>query len=388
MYLSAMQYPGKISSKLPLVGTTIFTEMSALAHQHNAVNLSQGFPDFEPDPALVEAVSRAMRDGHNQYAPMPGWLPLRERISEAIQKRYGTVYHPESEITITAGATQALHTAIAATVREGDEVIVFTPAYDAYAPLIELFGGTPVFVKLSYPDYHIDWDQLQHMISHRTKMILINNPHNPTGAVLKSEDLDRLERIVSNSNILLLSDEVYEHITFDGLAHQSLTSRPTLAERTMAVYSFGKTFHVTGWKLGYIVAPENLMTEFRKVHQFNVFSVNRPQQVAMAEYLDSDSKWNVSGMYQAKRDEFLKLMEGSRFKALPTHGSYFVLMDYSEISQEDDVAFARKLTIDHGVASIPVSVFYNIPTHNQVLRFCFAKSSETLQRGAELLRGL
>lgn len=383
-----MQYPGRISSKLPQVGTTIFTEMSALAQEHGAVNLSQGFPDFEPDPALIEAVAKAMRDGHNQYAPMPGWMPLRERIADKMKLRYGVAYNPDTEITITAGATQALCTAIAATVREGDEVIVFTPAYDAYAPLIELFGGTPVYVKLNYPDYHIDWDQLQHMISHKTRMIVLNNPHNPTGAVLKAEDLDRLEKIVNNSNILLLADEVYEHITFDGISHQSLTSRPALAERTLAVYSFGKTFHVTGWKLGYVLAPENLMTEFRKVHQFNVFSVHRPQQVALAEYLDSDSKWDVGSMYQAKRDEFLELMKGSRFEALPTHGSYFVLMDYSAISDEHDVDFARRLTIEHGVASIPVSVFYNVPTHNKVLRFCFAKNSETLQAGVKILKSL
>ncbi len=383
-----MNYPGRLASKLPQVGTTIFTEMSALAAQHNAVNLSQGFPDFDPDPKLQELVYKAMKEGHNQYAPMGGWLPLRERIAEKIQKRYGAKYDPGSEITITAGATQALCTALAATITEGDEVIVFTPAYDAYAPLIELFGGTPVFIKLQFPDYHIDWDQVQRMISHRTKMIMINNPHNPTGAVLKEEDLDRLERIVNNSNILLLADEVYEHIVFDGIPHQSFVSRPALAERTLAVHSFGKTFHMTGWKLGYAVGPENLMNEFRKVHQFNVFSVHRPSQVGLAEYLADDSSWNVGDMYKAKRDEFLRLTEGSRLKPIPTHGSYFVLMDYSDITDEYDLDFAKRLTTEHGVASIPVSVFYNVPTDHKVLRFCFAKSAEVLEAGAKILKAL
>ncbi|KAB2808615.1 methionine aminotransferase [Phaeocystidibacter luteus] len=383
-----MQYPGHLSSKLPRVGTTIFTEMSALAQQHNAVNLSQGFPDFDPHPKLIEAVSNAMKSGHNQYAPMGGWLPLRERIAEQIEQRYGTAFNPEDEITITAGATQALCTAMAATITEGDEVILFTPAYDAYAPLVELFGGTPVYVKLQFPDYHIDWDQLQHMISHKTKMIVINNPHNPTGAVLKEEDLDRLERIVKNSNILLLADEVYEHIIFDGLKHQSLLSRSALAERTIAVYSFGKTFHMTGWKLGYAVAPQNLMKEFRKVHQFNVFSVNRPAQVGLAEFLTDGSQWEVGQMYAQKRDEFLKLVSSSRFKALASHGSYFVLMDYSAVTDEPDMEYAKRLTIEKGLASIPVSVFYNVPTDHKVLRFCFAKNSETLERGAEILNTL
>lgn len=383
-----MQYPAKLSSKLPQVGTTIFTEMSALAAKHKAVSLSQGFPDFDPDLLLIEAVYKAMKDGHNQYAPMAGWLPLRERIADKLERSYGVKYNPETEVTITAGATQALCTALGATIKEGDEVIVFTPAYDAYAPLIELFGGTPVYVKLQYPDYHIDWDQLQHMISHKTRMIVLNNPHNPTGAVLREEDLDRLERIVLNSNILLLSDEVYEHIVFDGRKHHSLTSRPALAERTMAVFSFGKTFHMTGWKVGYIVAPENLMHEFRKVHQYNVFSVHRPQQVALAEFLEKDEHWNVGPMYQAKRDEFLQLIEGSRFKPLPSYGSYFVLLDYSAISQQHDVDFAKQLTIEEGIASIPVSVFYNVPTENHVLRFCFAKNSATLEAGAKILRNL
>ncbi|NVK28006.1 MAG: aminotransferase class I/II-fold pyridoxal phosphate-dependent enzyme [Flavobacteriia bacterium] len=383
-----MQYPGHLSSKLPRVGTTIFTEMSALAQKHNAVNLSQGFPDFDPHPKLIEAVAHAMKSGHNQYAPMGGWMPLRERIAEQIEQRYGTAFHPDQEITITAGATQALCTAMAATITEGDEVILFTPAYDAYAPLVELFGGTPVYVKLQFPDYHIDWDQLQHMISHKTKMIVMNNPHNPTGAVLKSEDLDRLERIVKNSNILLLADEVYEHIIFDGLKHQSLLSRSALAERTIAVYSFGKTFHMTGWKLGYAVAPENLMKEFRKVHQFNVFSVNRPAQVGLAEFLTDGSQWEVGQMYAQKRDEFLNLVSSSRFKSLPTHGSYFVLMDYSAVSDESDMEYAKRLTIEKGLASIPVSVFYNVPTDHKVLRFCFAKNSETLEKGAEILNSL
>lgn len=383
-----MLYPARISSKLPRVGTTIFTEMSALAAQAGAVNLSQGFPDFNPDEALIEGVAQAMRDGHNQYAPMAGWLPLRERIAEQMQARYQVQYNPESEITITAGATQAICTALAATLREGDEVIVFTPAYDAYAPMIELFGATPVYVKLKHPNYSIDWDELQHMISHKTKMIVLNNPHNPTGAVLNADDLDRLERIVNNSNILLLADEVYEHILFDGLKHHSITSRPALAERCMALYSFGKTFHMTGWKLGYICAPENLMTEFRKVHQYNVFSVHRPQQVALANYLEDASRWDVGALYQAKRDRFLELVAPSRFSPLPSHGSYFVLMDYSAITDEPDVDFAKRMTTDLGVASIPVSVFYNVPTDHKVLRFCFAKNDDTLEKAAKILNAI
>lgn len=383
-----MQYPGRLHSKLPQVGTTIFTEMSALAAEHGAVNLSQGFPDFDPDPALIEATQRAMRDGHNQYAPMAGWLPLRERIAEQVAKRHGCEVNPDTEITITAGATQALCTAMAATLTEGDEVIVFTPAYDAYAPLIELFGATPVYIKLQYPNYHIDWDQLARMVSHKTKMILLNNPHNPTGAVFSEEDLIQLEKVVSGSNILILSDEVYEHIIFDGRKHHSLLSRPALAERTLAVFSFGKTFHMTGWKIGYAIAPENLMKEFRKVHQFNVFSVHRPSQVALAEFLQDESHWDVGSMYAAKRDEFLSLIEGSRFTTLPTYGSYFVLLNYDGITEEKDVDFARRLTIEHKLASIPVSVFYNVPTDHKVLRFCFAKNSETLQKGAEIIKSL
>lgn len=383
-----MKYPGRIHSKLPQVGTTIFTEMSALANAHDAVNLSQGFPDFDPDPALIEATQKAMREGHNQYAPMGGWLPLREQLAEQIHQRYQLEVNPDTEITITAGATQALCTAMAATLTEGDEVIIFTPAYDAYAPLIELFGATPVYIKLQYPDYHIDWQQISHMVSHRTKMIVVNNPHNPTGAVFGEEDLIQLEKVVAGSNILVLADEVYEHIIFDGKKHHSILSRPVLAERSIAVYSFGKTFHMTGWKIGYAVASENLMAEFRKIHQYNVFSVHRPSQVALAEYLKDNQHWEVGSLYQQKRDEFLKLISGSRFKALPTHGSYFVLLNYSDITDESDVDFARRLTIDHKVASIPVSVFYNVPTDHNVLRFCFAKNSETLERGAEILKSI
>lgn len=380
-----MIYPAKISGKLPQVGTTIFTKMSAMALEFKAINLSQGFPDFPVDQSLIESVTKHMLAGHNQYAPMAGLPELRETIADKMEKRFGVRYNPESEITVTAGATQGLATAITSIIREGDEVLIFTPAYDSYAPIVTLNGGIPVFIKLKFPDYHIDWDEVKNMVSHRTRLIIINNPHNPTGAVLKNTDLEQLERLISNTNIIVLADEVYEHIIFDGKSHQSVCKYPKLAERSLIVYSFGKTFHATGWKVGYIVAPENLMAEFRKVHQFEVFSVNTPVQWALAEHLADEKNWHIEDLYQRKRDRFLQAMLPSRFKAIPSSGTYFQLYDYSAISDMPDVEFAEWLTKEYGVACIPISVFYNVPTDNKVVRFCFAKQDETLDKAAERL---
>lgn len=362
--------------------------MSALAEQHNAINLSQGFPDFEVSPHLIELVNQHMKGGKNQYAPMGGVMSLREEISRKIEKLYGTFYNPKKEITITAGGAQALSTAIASLVREGDEVIIFTPAYDSYAPIVELHGGKAVYIKLKYPDYKVDWEEVKKMMTHRTAMFIINTPHNPTGAVFSREDMDMLGRITADSNIFVLSDEVYEHITFDGIPHQSVCAHPQLAERSIAVFSFGKTFHATGWKVGYSVAPENLMAEFRKVHQYQVFSVNTPVQFALADFLKDEENYLISSFYQHKRDFFRQLIEGSNLKPLTCKGGYFQLLDYSAVSDEKDTVFAKYLVEEHKLAAIPVSVFYNSPEHNQVLRFCFAKGDETLQKAAEIIHRL
>lgn len=379
-------YSGNLHSKLPSAGTTIFTIMSGLAQETGAINLSQGFPGFPVAPELIHACNAAMKAGHNQYAPMPGLLRLRERISEKMEVAYGTPYHPDTEITITAGGTQALFTAIQALVGEGDEVIVPEPAYDSYVPAIQLAGGIPVPVHLSPPDYSIPWDTLRTLISPRTRMILINSPHNPTGTVLSAADLQELERITQHTDILILSDEVYEHIIFDGQAHQSVARSPRLAERSIIVYSFGKTFHATGWKTGYAVGPANLMKEFRKVHQFMVFSVNTPLQHALADYLQQPAHYNgLPQFYQQKRDYFRQLLAGSRFSLLPCQGSYFQLLGYDAITDEGDRAYAIRLTRDYGVASIPVSVFYQQPQDFKLLRFCFAKEDIMLEQAAERL---
>lgn len=383
-----MEYKGSLTSKLPQIGTTIFTKMSALAQQHNALNLSQGFPDFPASRELMGLVNKFMLADKNQYAPLAGVPALREAISQKVARLYGLSYDADTEITITAGGTQGIATAISSLIREGDEVLIFTPAYDSYAPFVELNGGIPVYVKLKHPDYHIDWDEVKKMITLRTRLIIINSPHNPTGAVLSATDLDQLSALVKNSNILLLSDEVYEHITFDDQPHVSIATRPELAERSFIVFSFGKTFHVTGWKMGYVLAPENLMREFRKVHQYEVFCVNAPIQYAFAEFLQRPENYNISAFYQAKRDRFRAAVEGSRFKLLPCSGTYFQLLDYSAISDEKDTDFAIRLIEEHGIAAIPISVFYNVPVHNHVLRFCFAKQDETLDRAGEILRAI
>ncbi len=360
--------------------------MSSLSNEHGAINLSQGFPDFPVDPRLIDLVSQKMQNGHNQYAPMQGIPQLRRALSRKIRDNYGTTVNSNSEITITSGATQAIHTAISAVVQEGDEVVIFTPAYDCYSPSVVLNGGKPIHVQLVHPDYHINWKEVKRVVNRHTRMIIINTPHNPTGAVLSKRDINELIKITAGTDIVILSDEVYEHIIFDGTEHHSVLKYPELASRSYAVYSFGKTFHCTGWKLGYCVAPKNLMEEFRKVHQFNVFASNHPMQAALADYVSDEENYNgLNRFYQKKRNLFQTRMAESKFKPLTTRGTYFQLYDYSAISEEKDVDFAKRLTMEHGVSTIPVSVFYHTPVYEKVVRFCFAKSDETLERATELL---
>lgn len=375
-----------INSKLPKVGTTIFTKMSAMANEHGAINLSQGFPGFEADKNLTSLVTKYLNEGKNQYAPMPGLLELRVTLCNYLQKTYGSEINPNSEITITAGATQAIYNTISAIIRPGDEVILFSPAYDCYAPAIEVHGGIPVFVPLEHPDYSINWEAVKKQMNSKTKLILINSPHNPTGSLVTKEDLEQLQKIVSGTEVLVLSDEVYEHITFDGANHESVLAYPELKKRSMVVYSFGKSLHVTGWKLGFCVAPEWWMDEFRKMHQYTVFSCNSPMQYAINDYILNHNPFaDTSEFYERKRDLFLASIKESRFKVIPCKGTYFQLLDYSEISDMNDVEFAEKLTKEHGIASIPVSVFYPDLEDNKVLRFCFAKDDELLIKAGKIL---
>jgi len=379
-------FPRPIASKLPNVGTTIFTVMSRLAQEHNAINLSQGFPDFDCAKELRDLDTKYINAGLNQYPPMAGVMRLRERIAEKVEALYGTRYDPEHEVTVTPGATYGIFTAIATMVRPGDEVILFEPAYDSYVPSIEVNGGVPVFVQLRYPDYSIDWQRVQQAITPKTRMILINTPNNPTASVFSGEDMRMLEGMLRGTDIVVVSDEVYEHIVFDGHQHQSVARFPGLAERSFVVSSFGKTYHVTGWKMGYVLAPRELTTEFRKVHQFNVFVTNGPLQHALAEYMENkDAYLSLAAFYQKKRDFFLKGVQASRFKPLPSRGTFFQNLAYDAVSDERDMDLAIRLTKERGVASIPVSVFYRQPPDHKVLRFCFAKSEETLARGAEIL---
>lgn len=381
-----MNFPSTIYSKLPGTGTTIFSVMSALARQHNAINLSQGFPDFQPHAIITDAISKAVKGNFNQYAPMAGYMPLRELIAEKTQSLYGISVNPETEITITAGATQAIFTAILSVIRENDEVILFAPAYDSYAPAIELAGGKAIFYDLEFPDYTVNWQNVKRLISQRTRMIVINTPHNPTGTALSAEDMQQLEKLTKGTDIIVLSDEVYEHIVFDETEHQSVLKYPKLAERSFVISSFGKTYHTTGWKVGYCIAPENLMIEFRKSHQFNVFSVNSVSQFAFVEALKHKELYlELGAFYQQKRDYFRKAIQSSRFKPLKCVGTYFQLASYSKISDERDVDFVRRLTREAGVATIPVSVFYRHHIDNSVIRFCFAKDEDTLKRAADLL---
>lgn len=376
----------EINSKLPNLGTNIFTVIGQMAHKYNAINLSQGFPNFSPDPKLLQLVDKALKDDYNQYSPMPGTLGLRETISEKTEKLYGKLYHPESEITVTAGATQAIFTAISTFVNRGDEVIVIKPAYDCYEPAIELFGGTIVPIQLEGANFSMNWNTFKSAISPKTKMVIINTPHNPTGTIWPEKDMLQLQAILKDTNIILLSDEVYEHIVFDRQTHESVSKYPGLASRALICSSFGKTFHVTGWKIGYCVAPKLLMEEFQKVHQYNVFSVNHAHQIALNEYLQSPQHYlELGAFYQEKRDYFLNAIENSRFGMIPASGTYFQLLDYSNITDEKDTDFAERLIKEHQLASIPVSVFSSKDYDQRFLRFCFGKTKDVLDRAAEIL---
>lgn len=375
-----------LKSKLPHVGITIFTTMSKLAADHNAVNLSQGFPDFDPHPDLIKEVGEAMGRGLNQYAPMQGVPELRRRIAQKVDTLYSATVDPDTEITVTSGATEALFAAIAAVVHPGDEVIVIEPAFDSYIPAIVLNQGVPVFVPMTFPGYAVDWERVKSVITGRTRMIILNSPHNPTGTALERNDITALQEIISMGDILILSDEVYEHIIFDNRKHESMLRYPDLAQKSFVISSFGKTYHTTGWKIGYCIAPPQLNTEFQKVHQFLTFASNTPIQHAYAKIMQRPGLYlDLSGFYQQKRDRFLELIKGSRFTALPCAGTYFQMMDYSAITDEPDVDFARHMTVAYGVAAIPPSVFYHDRRDHKVLRFCFAKQDQTLEKAAEIL---
>lgn len=378
-----INYP---SSKLPDVGTSIFAVMSGLANEHQAINLSQGFPDFNCPDELIALVTKYMRAGHNQYAPMPGMPALRQKISEKTEKVYGYRPDPDQEITVTSGATEALFAAITAVVKPGDEAVVLEPCYDSYAPAIRLAGGIPVYVPLALPDFRIDWDLLKRSLSRRTRLIIINTPHNPTGAVIPREDLEKLANLTDGTDILVMSDEVYEHMVFDGQQHVSALQLESLRQRAFVVSSFGKTYHTTGWKTGYVVAPPALTAELRKMHQFITFCSVTPLQLAIADYLDNESHYrSLPDFYQTKRDLFCELVKPSRFELVPSAGTYFQLLKYDALSTEHDLDFAKRLTREIGVASVPVSAFYHNKTDHRYLRFCFAKSEETLRQAAERL---
>jgi len=375
-----------IHSKLPNVGTTIFTVMSALATEYNAVNLGQGFPDYNMSEDLISLVHEAMKNGFNQYVPMQGHLPLREALSEKIKFLYKTAVNPDTQITITPGGTYAIYTALTTILQPGDEVIVFEPAYDSYIPTVEVNGAVPVLIDLEFPEYKIDWNKVRQKISRKTRMILLNSPHNPTGAVLSADDINELRSIVRDKNIFICSDEVYEHLIFDDVPHQSILRYPDLLEKSFVCFSFGKVFHCTGWKLGYCVSSPELTKEFRKVHQFNCFSCNSPMQVGLAKFLSNkDAYLPLSSFMQRKRDYFIKLMQATKFKLLNSHGSYFICGTYGNISDEADKDFCIRITKQYGVTTIPVSVFYRAGTDNKVVRFCFAKKEETLEAAVERL---
>jgi len=376
----------QIYSKLPDVGTTIFTVMSQLAIEHNAVNLGQGFPDFMMSEELTGLVDEAMKKGFNQYTHMNGFPLLRERLAEKIGKLYQTPVHPDTEITITPGGTYAIYTALTTVLEPGDEVIVFEPAYDSYIPNIEINGAVPIRISLQYPDYSIPWEEVKAKVNSRTRMIMINSPHNPTGSVLSEHDMQQLKQVVAGTNIIILSDEVYEHLVFDGIQHQSILRYPELLERSFVCFSFGKTYHCTGWKLGYCISPASLMKEFRKVHQFNCFSCDTPKQVALAAYLQNEAAYLSLGAFiQQKRDYFRQLMKATPFECIPSHGSYFECYSYAGISEESDKDFAIRLTKEYGIATIPVSAFHKNGKDDKVIRFCFAKKEETLEKAVEKL---
>jgi methionine aminotransferase len=373
-------------SKLPNIGTTIFFIMSGLAKKHNAINLSQGFPDFGSDQKLIDLVNNAMNSGYNQYAPMAGDLELREAIAKKIDLLYGTTYHPENEITVTAGATQAIFTIINTFVKPEDEVIIFRPAYDSYEPAITLNGGKTISVQLKASDFSVNWNEVEKKINNRTKMIIVNTPHNPSGTVFSKQDMHQLEKLTKDSNIIVLSDEVYEHMIYDAEKHQSVCLFPNLKSRSFITGSFGKTFHNTGWRIGYCCAPKDLMSEFMKVHQFNVFCIHHPTQKGIADYMQEPNHYlELSSFFQEKRDLFLDLIKDSRFTFTPSKGTYFQVLNYSKITEEYDVDYAKRLTVESGIASIPLSVFNTNNLDNKVLRFCFAKEDDTLKRAAEIL---
>jgi methionine transaminase len=375
-----------IHSKLPSVGTSIFTVMSGLASQHNAINLGQGFPDYSMSEELMDKVNEVMHRGFNQYVPMQGYMPLRESITGKVEFLYQAKINPDTEITITPGGTYAIYTALTTVLRPGDEVIVFEPCYDSYIPNIEINGAVPVLIDLKFPDYKIDWEEVRKKITPRTKMIMLNTPHNPTGSVMSEEDMKQLQSIVAGTGIFIVSDEVYEHLIFDNIPHQSMLRFPELLERSFVCFSFGKTYNCTGWKLGYCVAPAALMKEFRKVHQFNCFCCHTPSQVALADFLKNKEAYlSLSGFMQQKRDYFIELMKATRFDLLSSRGSYFICAKYNRISQESEKDFSIRITKDFGVAAIPVSAFYKAGTDHNVVRFCFSKKNETLERAVERL---
>ena len=373
-------------SKLPDVGTTIFTVMSALATKHNAINLGQGFPDFPMNQELIALVNEAMKNNFNQYVPMQGYMPLRESIAEKVEFLYGSKISPDTQITITPGGTYAIYTALTTILRPGDEVIVFEPAYDSYIPNIEVNGAVPVLINLDFPDYKIDWNKVRQKISPKTRMIMLNSPNNPTGSVLREHDIKELRSIVANTNIFIQSDEVYEHVIFDNIAHQSILRYPDLMERAFVSFSFGKVYNCTGWKLGHSISSPELMAEFRKVHQFNCFSCHSPSQVALATFLNNkDSYLSLVPFIQNKRDYFASMLQQTRFTPLVSNGSYFQCFKYDRISDETDKDFAIRTTKEYGVACIPVSAFYKAGTDNKVVRFCFCKKEDTLEEAASRL---
>jgi methionine transaminase len=376
----------QIQSKLPKVGTTIFTVMSSLAVQYNAINLGQGFPDFPMSEELIALVNDAMRSGHNQYTHMNGYLPLRESIAEKVEELYQTAVNPDTQITVTPGGTYALFTAFTTVLQPSDEVILFEPAYDCYIPAIELNGAKAITIQLTFPDYKINWSDVKSRLTERTRMIVINSPHNPTGSVLTADDIEQLKALVKHTDIIIVSDEVYEHLIFDGIEHQSILKHPELLERSFVTFSFGKVYHCTGWKLGYAISSPYLMNEFRKVHQFNCFTCDTPKQVALATFLkQKDAYLQLGQGLQQKRDYFAQLMQQTKFKPLPSHGSYFQIYSYQQLSGETEKEFAIRLTKEAGVATIPVSAFYQQEVNHQVLRFCFAKKESTLEAAAERL---
>ncbi|NOZ36105.1 MAG: aminotransferase class I/II-fold pyridoxal phosphate-dependent enzyme [Chlorobi bacterium] len=375
-----------IRPKDPNIKTSVFAVMSKMANDYNAVNLSQGFPDFGVSEELIALVNKYMIAGYNQYAPMPGVFELRKKLSAKIQKLYNRIYNPETEITITAGGTQALHSTISTIINEGDEAIIFEPAYDSYAPVVRLNGGRPVYVRLKYPNYSVDWDAVNQMVNSKTRLIIINSPQNPSGKIFSDEDFQSLKKVVAGTKIMILSDEVYEHIIFDGKEHKSIAEYPELAERSILVFSFGKMYHATGWKLGYFAAPEKISEEIRKIHQFTVFAANTPIQYAVAEFLDKEEEYlQLPSFYQKKRDFFNGMLKDIGFDIIPAGGTYFQTVNFSSLTDETDFQLAERLTKKFGIAAIPMSSFFHNEENTKTLRFCFAKTEEVLKQAAEKL---